>query len=81
MSVVFFLLKLYPFFGVALTVLCVDLARNFKRRANRAWIGIVGFGFFFFSTSVLWVVFRGDRNADLWFSRLMKWLHLGSIGN
>ncbi len=79
MSIVFFFLKLYPFFGIALTFLCVDLARSFKRRVNRAWIGMVAFGFIFFSSTVLWVVFRGDRNADLWFARLVEWLQVGKI--
>ncbi len=79
MSIVFFFLKLYPFFGIALTFLCVDLARSFKRRVNKAWIGMLAFGFIFFSSTVLWVVFRGDRNADLWFARLVEWLQVGKI--
>ena len=75
----FFFLKLYPFFGIAMTFLCFDLARNFKRRANRAWIGMTAFGFIFFSFTVLWVVFRGDRNADQWFARLVEWLGAGKV--
>jgi hypothetical protein len=79
MSLVFFFLKIYPFFGIGLTVLCWDLSRSLRRRANRSWIGMALFGLLFFSTTALWIGFRGDRNADLWFARLDSWLRVGSF--
>jgi ABC-type polysaccharide transport system permease subunit len=74
MSLVFFFLKLYPFFGASLTFLCFDLAQSFKRKGNKAWSGMAAFAVLFAATTILWIVFRGDRNADLWFARLSAWL-------
>ncbi len=75
MSLVFFFLKIFPFFGIALTVLFFDLARTFKRRGNRAWMGMILFGIFSLGLTAAWVYYRGDKNADRWFGHLVAWLH------
>jgi hypothetical protein len=74
MGVVFLFIKIFPVFGIALTILFSDLTRNFRRKGNRAWVGTLMIGFIFFALSVVWIVFRGDRNADLWFRNMSDWL-------
>lgn len=77
MGLIFLFIKVYPVFGISLAVLSFDLARNFKRKGNRAWVGMVAFGAFFVISSIVWAVLRGDRNADKWFSGLLAWLQHG----
>ena len=74
MGLVYLFIKIFPVFGIALTILFSDLTRNFKRKGNRAWIGTLLFGSIFVAASIVWVVFRGDKNADLWFRMLSDWL-------
>jgi hypothetical protein len=72
MGLVYLFIKIFPIFGVALGIVSIDLARNFKRKGNRAWIGMVLFSIFFFVMTGLWIYFRGDRNADVWFSHFLS---------
>ena len=73
MSLLFLFIKLYPFFGLSLGVLLVDLSRTLKRRGNKAWGGLFMFALLFFASTAVWLFFRGDKNADLWFSGLQDW--------
>ncbi|NDG83560.1 MAG: hypothetical protein EBX52_00805 [Proteobacteria bacterium] len=76
MGLVFLFLKIFPAFGISLAFVFFDLARNFKRKGNKAWIGLVGLSAVMLLASVAWVVFRGDRNSDLWFSRIVEGLRI-----
>jgi hypothetical protein len=73
MGLVFLVLKVFPVFGISLSVLCFDLARDLKRKGNKAWIGIILLSVIMMVLTGLWVYFRGDRHADLWFGRLLEW--------
>ena len=75
MGLIYLFIKIFPFFGLSLTVVGFDLARNFRRKGNRAWYGMIVFSLFFAAASVLWIVYRGDKNADYWFRRVTDWLH------
>ena len=77
MSLIFLVVKLYPVFGISLTFLLFDFSRNFYRKGNRAWIGALLFSLLFFASTIVWVVLRGDKNADLWFMHLSDWLRHG----
>jgi hypothetical protein len=77
MSIVYLFIKIYPFFGISLGVLCTDLSRALKRRANKAWVGLMLFSIVFYVSAVVWLIFRGDKNADAWFEGLQRWLHGG----
>ncbi|MBS1958635.1 MAG: hypothetical protein JST80_04105 [Bdellovibrionales bacterium] len=68
MSIFYLLIKLYPLFGLSLTVLCFDLTRTYRRRANPVWIGFALFCAIFAVTTVLWFVYRGDINSEKWFT-------------
>ena len=74
MSAIYFLVKLYPVLAISFGVVSWDLMRIFRRRENRAWIGMAGITVFCALSSIAWLVFRGDKNADVWFSQLMDWL-------
>lgn len=56
-------------------IVSLDLARNFKRKGNRAWIGMLTFSGVFFLATAAWAFFRGDKNADAWFRFITDWLH------
>jgi hypothetical protein len=73
MGVLFLVLKIFPAFGVALAALSFDFARNFKRKGSKAWIAFAGLWVLFLALSILWFVFRGDQNAELWFARFLEW--------
>jgi putative effector of murein hydrolase len=75
MGLTYLFIKIFPFFGIALTVVAFDLARNFRRKGNRAWIGTIAFSLLFALMTLAWIGFRGDKNADLWFRFLTDWLH------
>jgi hypothetical protein len=75
MGLIYLFLKIFPIFGLALAIVCVDLARNFKRKANKTWVGMLVFAAFFLALTGVWFFFRGDKNADLWFQELIRWLH------
>jgi|GEM_PF-1101661 len=74
MGLVFLFLKIFPAFGISLAFVFFDLARNLKRKGNKAWIGLIGISALLLAASAAWFVFRGDRNADLWFARLLEGL-------
>jgi hypothetical protein len=76
MSLLFLLIKVYPAFGVALGVFFFDAARTLRRGANKAWMGVIVISLLFFVTSVLWIVYRGDRNADQWYQRVVEWFRV-----
>jgi len=77
MGIVYLFIKLYPVFGISLGVLLIDLTRSMKRRKNKAWVGLLLFAILFFASSVIWLVFRGDKNADLWFKEMQNWFQNG----
>lgn len=76
MSPLYFLIKVYPAFGLVFGVFFFDIARTLKRGGNKAWMGCIVISVLFFLTSVLWVVQRGDRYADLWYHRAVEWLRV-----
>jgi hypothetical protein len=76
MGLVFLIIKIFPVFGISLAVLCFDLARDLKRKGNKAWIGIILLSFIMLILSGLWVFYRGDRHADLWFTRILEWMRV-----
>ena len=76
MGLVFLFIKVFPAFGLSLGVIFLDLARNMKRKGGKAWIGLLLVSVFFFLLTGAWIFFRGDRNADLWFGRLLGWLQM-----
>jgi hypothetical protein len=73
MGILYLFIKIYPVFGLLLGVLLIDFARNAKRKNNKAWIGMTLFASFFFITALIWLGFRGDKNADLWFNGMTAW--------
>ncbi len=77
MGVVFLVLKVFPAFGGALAVLFFDFARNFRRKGNKIWIGFLLLAVLMVALTVAWFLFRGDRNADLWFSYFLEWVRTG----
>jgi hypothetical protein len=74
MSLLFLMIKVFPAFGLSLGFIFFDIARSFKRKGNKAWIGFILVSGFFVASSGAWVYFRGDRNADLWFGRVSAWV-------
>jgi hypothetical protein len=74
MGLVFLVIKIFPFFGISFGVIFLDLSRSMKRKGGKSWIGLLFVSAMMFLTTAAWVFFRGDRNADLWFARLMDWL-------
>ena len=73
MGLIYLFIKVFPFFGIALIFLTIDLARNFKRKGNPTWIGMIAFSVIFMIATILWIVFRGDKNADYWFKAIHDW--------
>ena len=74
MSLFYLLLKVFPAFGLGFGVFCFDISRNLKRKGNKAWIGIALIAVVNLALTGIWIYFRGDRHADLWFGRVMDWL-------
>jgi hypothetical protein len=72
MSIIYLLFKLYPFFGISLAVLFFDLARHKRRGANPIWMFWAALMVVMCVTTLLWLVFRGDQNADIWFQDLQR---------
>lgn len=66
MSILYLVIKLYPLFGLSLTILSFDLARTYRRRVNGVWVGFAIFAVLFFVSVVLWIYFRGDLNSEYW---------------
>jgi hypothetical protein len=76
MSLFFLVLKIFPFFGISLGVVFLDLARNLKRKGNKSWMGMIFMSALMMGATGAWVYFRGDKNADFWFARLSAWLQV-----
>jgi hypothetical protein len=76
MSPLYLFIKVYPAFGIVLGFFFFDLARTLKRGANKAWMAVIAISLLCFVTSVLWLVGRGDRNADQWYHTIMSWFRV-----
>jgi len=74
MGLVFLFIKIFPFFGISLGIIFLDLARSMKRKGSKSWLGLLVLCLSMFLVTAAWIFFRGDRNADIWFARLMEWL-------
>lgn len=74
MSVLYLIIKLYPLFGLSMVVLCFDLTRTYRRKANNIWIGFAIFAVIFFLSVCAWVFFRGDLHSEQWFSDFVRQL-------
>jgi hypothetical protein len=72
MGLVFLFIKIFPVFGISLGVIFLDISRSMKRRGSKGWLGLLGLSVVFFVLTAAWIFFRGDRNADLWFSRMIN---------
>jgi len=74
MGLVFLFIKIFPFFGISLGVIFLDLSRSMKRKGSKSWLGLLFLCASMFLLTGAWIFFRGDRNADLWFARLIEWM-------
>jgi hypothetical protein len=72
MSFLFLLIKLYPLFGLAMAILCFDLTRTYRRKANSIWLGFGIFTILFILSVVAWVYFRGDLHSQEWFNAIAE---------
>jgi len=57
---------LYPVLGFCMSVICFDLARNFKQKNRISWVFLAFLSAMFFAGIVSWFMFRGDLNAQKW---------------
>ena len=63
-------LNLFPYLGVGLIIVCIELAIFYRRRKSKIWKSFVGLGGFVGLMILLWLGFRGDRDSALWVERL-----------
>jgi ABC-type polysaccharide transport system permease subunit len=68
MSVLYLIIKLYPLFGLSMAVLCFDLSRSYRRKANSIWIGFAIFTVLFVVSVAAWLFYRGDLHSERWFA-------------
>jgi len=58
--------RIYPFIGIGLLVLTLQLGIYYKNKSpGLKWAMWCSTGFFGL-TSILWVIFRGDLHSDQW---------------
>jgi hypothetical protein len=75
MSIIYLIVKLYPFVGITFAVLCFDLMRSSKQKGHPVWMVFAAGLVFFLITTLLWLINRGDQNADIWFNSFKStWL-------
>jgi putative effector of murein hydrolase len=75
MSLIYLFIKIFPIFGLSISIAAFDLARNFRRKGNKAWIGMIAFSGVFVLLTLAWIWFAGYKNADAWFRVTTSWLH------
>ena len=74
MSFIYLFIKIYPFFGLSMAFVCLDLARNFKRKGDAKWIAFLAMSFLSLVTTALWIYFRGDKNTEIWILNFQHWV-------
>jgi len=57
---------LYPVFAFCLSVIFIDLARVFRKTDNKIWMVLLFFAAILIAGLLMWVIFRGDLNAQKW---------------
>jgi hypothetical protein len=64
------LMKLFPFWGTGLVIVCAELAIFYRRRESRHWKVFVTMGGGIALFVLLWLVFRGDLHSADWINSL-----------
>jgi hypothetical protein len=68
--------RLYPFFAIPLTFVFFELGIFYRRKESILQNYFWGASGFFGFTFLLWIIFRGDLNSDLWIknvTHLFQW--------
>ena len=58
--------KIYPFLAISCALASGQLGLFFLRKHNRVHLLFWLISFVLITTTVLWVIFRGDVNSDRW---------------
>jgi hypothetical protein len=72
MGLLYTILKIYPAFGISIALVSYDLFRNFRRKGSKVWIPMLGILIFSVVSTVLWLIFRGDKNAEIWYQAVVN---------
>ena len=71
MHLIFLMARIYPFWAIPCSYLMFELGTFFRRRESPYrflfWGGLVLFS----STVLLWGIYRGDLNSDIWVKALL----------
>jgi hypothetical protein len=70
MRYLFAFLRYYPLFAIPLAGVLAELAFFLKRKGAKSHILYWLLTFFLVSTSIAWIVFRGDTESDRWLKKI-----------
>ncbi len=71
------LVRFFPYWAVPLAIVLVDLGIYFRRKKKPSYRWVLFLSAVLVILSLVWVITRGDRNADRWVG---KFLGVGQIG-
>jgi hypothetical protein len=69
---VYFLARIYPYWALPLAFVMGQLGLHFRRRKFKVQYSFWGMLVLLIVSSLIWIVFRGDLNADQWVRILEK---------
>lgn len=70
MSAIYIFIKIYPFIALSFAIVFFDLMRALKRKGNKTYLLMASFMTFCLGTAGIWILARGDKNAEVWFRAL-----------
>ncbi len=73
MFLIYLLARLYPYWAVPIAVVFVEMGMYYRRKKNKNMQAAAWFisAYLVFS-SLIWVLFRGDQNSDIWIRRFFS---------
>jgi hypothetical protein len=66
MHLIFTALRIYPWWALALAFILAEFAWYLRRKKLKAQFYCMAASTFLILTSILWFIFRGDKNSDIW---------------
>lgn len=71
-SLVFLAARVFPFWAVPLAIVLADVGRHFRRRRDKRQFLFFGLAGSFIILTLLWAIFRGDKNSEEWVRLLLR---------
>ncbi|OFZ21061.1 MAG: hypothetical protein A2X94_06945 [Bdellovibrionales bacterium GWB1_55_8] len=71
MRFLFTALRFFPYWAIPVAFILADLGLHFRRKNNRVFVPLWSASGLLVVLVLLWFVFRGDKNSDLWVRALI----------